>query len=442
MHNWQQMSKIQTIQTEAASLLDQAIGWLTTPEHYTQLALAAAVLLAAHIASAVIRAKFTFLKEPAQDVEVFSGAWFLRRTGRLIAPLLYLVLFQLAIVISNYQLGAADIVSAFSRVMVVWLLWVGLRAFVLNPIVRTAGVFILVPAACLQLFGVYGDVSTFLSEQSVTIGDITINAYTVIKGLFLLVIAFWIGQILSRSGKAYIRSRDALNVSTQELLAKIFEISLYIILFLIALDTLGIDLTALAVFSGAFGVGLGFGLQKIASNFISGIILLSERNIVKNNLVEMDDGVLGFVRHLGARATIIETYDGQEVMVPNEDFITSRVSNLTHSDTTGRIEIDVGVSYGSDMHKVHELILNAATSYKNVSKKDTPKCFLLEYGDSSVNFKLQFWVDDITKNRWQAKSDVMFAIWDSFKEHDIEIPFPQRDLHIRSGLDALEPKKS
>ena len=351
-----------------------------------------------------------------------------------------LLLLVLSPLMANIT-GEADIIEAVSRVSLVWLMWTILQAYIVNTLVRTVGLWILVPAAFLQLFGLFDVVAHYLDSYGFILGEIEITAYTLVKAVFFFSVVFWLGKIVSTGSESYIRSNESLTRATKELLIKLFDIVLYAILFLMTLNLVGIDLTALTVFGGALGVGIGFGLQKIASNFISGIILLTEKSININNLIEMDDGVFGYVRKLGARASIVETFDGKEVMIPNEDFITSRVANLTHSSRRGRIEITIGVSYDTDLRKAFDLILESANAFDNVLKSGEfrPKCFLREFGDNSVNFLLTVWLDDVTTGRWRLQSDIMFEIWENFKEHDIEIPFPQRDIHIRSGLEGLPP---
>lgn len=335
----------------------------------------------------------------------------------------------------------ASTVETAIRLATVWLLWAAVRAFVSSPVVRSIGSWVLVPAALLHIFNELGGVITLLESASFDFGEVEVSAYTLVKALVFFSIIFWFSRFLSQAGTEYIRRTNTLTVSTKELMIKLFDIALYILMFVFALDLIGIDLTALAVFSGALGVGLGFGLQKIASNFISGIILLSERSVTIGNLVEMDNGTYGFMRKLGARASVIETFDGREVMVPNEDFITSRVSNLTHSSSRGRVDIPVGVAYGTDLELAKKVMLEAVNSYDKTLNEEGMKanCLLREFGDSSVNFLLVFWMDDVKEGKWPAQSDVMFLVWNALKEHDIEIPYPQRDLHIRSG--SLEINK-
>ncbi len=432
---------IEAAEKTLTPLYEGAMVWLSAPYTYYQaFSIAIAVLLAYGITK-LVRHYVLAVKEPDGRVKAFSRRWFMRRSGRLIYPLLTIIFLSVAEAASQQLIKHVEVIHAGQRVAFIWLLWVALKAFVTSTLVRTVGIWILLPAALLQLFGWFDATVSYLNGYGFTLGEVEITAYTFVKSIFFVSIVIWLGKLISNSGEGYIRSNTSLTRPTKELLVKLFDIVLYSILFLITLNLIGIDLTALAVFGGALGVGLGFGLQKVASNFISGLILLTEKSININNLIEMDDGVFGYVRKLGARASIVETFDGKEVMVPNEDFITSRVSNLTHSSTNGRIEIPVGVSYDTDLHLAYDLILKAANDYEKSLQTDDdhkPKCFLREYGDSSVNFLLTFWLEDVTTGRWRAKSDVMFAIWDAFKEHDIEIPFPQRDLHIRSGLEGLK----
>lgn len=266
------------------------------------------------------------------------------------------------------------------------------------------------------------------------VGDIKITAFLLLKGLATLVGLFWVTGIISEFGENRIKTMHSISTSTRALMTKAFQILVYFVAFIVLLDVLGIDLTALTVFSGALGIGIGFGLQKIASNFISGIILLFEKSIEHDDLIELSDGTFGFVRNTSARYTLVETFDGKEIMIPNEDFVTSRVTNWTYSNTKGRVEINLGVSYASDIEKARELILEAATEHPRCIEDPHPVCFLKDFGESSVDFLLFFWVADVTEGRFEPRSDVLRSIWRKFKEHDIEIPFPQRDVHIKGDV--------
>jgi len=269
------------------------------------------------------------------------------------------------------------------------------------------------------------------------VGETRISAYLLVKALITITLLFWVAGLISDLSEKKVKALRKIKASNRALISKALQIIIYFVAAFIALDVLGIDLAALTVLGGAIGIGVGFGLQKITSNFISGLILLFEKSIEEDDLVELDDGTAGFVRHTGARYTLIETFEGRELMIPNEDFITKRVTNWTFSNTKGRIDIDIGVSYSSDLDKVNELILEAANEHPRCSKHIAPESFLVEFGDSSVNFTLYFWVDDIIEGRKRPRSEVLFLIWKKFRENDIEIPFPQRDLHIKNQKELM-----
>ena len=291
-----------------------------------------------------------------------------------------------------------------------------------------AGVVILESTGSFQSFQQKLDTETL----SFALGEYRISLYAFIRSLLIVTLVFWTANLASDIISARIARLSKVRATNRELLKKIFQIAIYLIGFFVTLDFLGIDLTTLTVFSGALGIGLGFGLQKIASNFISGIILLLEKSIEQDDLVDIGDGAVGFVRKASARFTLVETFDGKEIMIPNEDFITSRVTNWTYSNANGRIEIAIGVAYGSDLDLVMEILLESAKEHPKCVLEPEPACYLREFADSSINFILHFWIADVTQGRWRPHSEVMMAIWRKFKQRGVEIPFPQRDLHLKS----------
>lgn len=267
---------------------------------------------------------------------------------------------------------------------------------------------------------------------SLKFSTVTVSTYDLFKGIMATFLMFWLAHVFTSTISSLIRRLHSFRASDRELLSKATTFLIYGLALLVAFEFVGLDLTALAVLGGAVGLGIGVGLQKITSNFISGIILLFEKSVEINDLVELDDNIFGLIKNLGGRYTLIETFEGKEIMIPNEDFITSRVTNWTYSNERGRIIVPIGVSYNSDLEKVQSLIIEAAMESDHCSKTPAPECYLREYGDSSVNFLLFFWVDDIVKGRYLPQSDVMLSIWRKFKEHNIEIPFPQRDVHLKT----------
>lgn len=273
---------------------------------------------------------------------------------------------------------------------------------------------------------------------TITVGTFKITLYQVIKAFLSVILIFWVTGIITDVVDKRISALRVLRAADKALIQKILQIVIYVIAFLMVMNLLGIDLTSLTILSGAVGIGLGFGLQKIASNFVSGLILLFERSVEVDDLIELEDGTFGYVRKTSSRATLIETLDGKEILVPNEEFIIKQVVNWTLNNTKARVTIEFGVSYNSDIKLAQQLALEATNEHPRTIKDPQAVCHLDAFGDSSVNYILYFWVQDANEGLRNVKSEVMFGIWNKLKENNIEIPFPQRDLHIKSGKLAGE----
>ena len=261
--------------------------------------------------------------------------------------------------------------------------------------------------------------------------NVSFSVYTVLKSAILFIVFFWAAKSICGAVETNLKKVFKINASNVAILAKISQIFIYFIFLIIILDLHGMDLSAFAFLGGAVGIGIGFGLQKITSNFISGLILLFEQSIKEGDLIEISSDMYGYIRRTGARHTLVEKFNGQEIMIPNDEFITNRVTNWTHSNSRGRIDIKIGISYDSDIEKAMDIMVTTAKEHNNSSKSIESKCYLLEFTDSSVELLLFFWVDNIANKRLETKSDIMRSIWSSFKENNIIIPFPQYDLHIK-----------
>lgn len=297
-------------------------------------------------------------------------------------------------------------------------------------ITNTAGLF-LAPALILDTFGLLDSTITYLDQYALKIGVVRISVYLIIKTFVVLLILFWASGLIIKKSKLYVENNNNIKSSTKGIIAKMIDIFVYCTVTIIALKTLGVDMTTFAVLGGAIGVGIGFGLQKIASNFISGIILLFEKSIEIGDWVEIDNGnILGVVKHFSGRYTLIECFDGKEIMVPNEDFIVSKVTNLTYSNNRARIEINLGVSYSSDLVKVKEIMMLCASEHPRSLSYPEIECYVTNFGEYDIKFTLYFWVSDVTAGRMSAKSEVMINIWEKFKENDIKISLPQREMKI------------
>jgi small-conductance mechanosensitive channel len=210
------------------------------------------------------------------------------------------------------------------------------------------------------------------------------------------------------------------------------RISFGAVAFIMALAIVGVDLTAFAVVGGAVGVGIGFGLQRIFANLISGFILLMDKSIKPGDVIVVADSY-GRVDALTARYVSVTTRDGVEHLIPNEELIINRVENWSHSQTLLRLRQVVGVHYNADLHKAIELCKEAAAETNRILNEPAPNCLVLEFGDSAVNLEMRVWINDPMNGRANVMSELLICIWDKFQEHGIEIPYPQRDLHLRSS---------
>lgn len=290
----------------------------------------------------------------------------------------------------------------------------------------------------LYLLGWLPDVLAALDKPGINIGTARFSLLSVAKfvlavGAFV-VLARWISRLIEKR----VTGSSVLSATMQVGLVKFSKVVLYTIALLIALDTVGIDLTTLAVFGGALGVGLGFGLQRIASNFISGFILLFDRSIKPGDVITVGTR-FGWVVALHARYVVVRDRDGVETLIPNENLITSEVTNWSYTDRHVRIKIPVQISYDDDPEKAMQLIIDAAQANDRILKDPAPQARLLEFGDNGINLELRIWLDDPEQGVGSVKSDVNLAIWRSFKENGVTIPFPQRDVRIISGTTTIVP---
>ncbi len=287
--------------------------------------------------------------------------------------------------------------------------------------------------AALNIMGLLDPLTTVLGEAQLPLGDVQISVLDILTGIISFGFLMWLAFALSSLLEKRLQGLDSMPLSIRALLSKLGKILLVSIAFLISLNATGIDLTALAVFGGALGVGIGFGLQKVVGNFISGIILLVDRSIKPGDVIETG-GTYGTINRLAARYTSVITRDGTEFLIPNEDMITQPVTNWSHTHRLVRRKIPVQVAYESDVKKAMELMVTAASGQQRVLKVPEPKTLMTGFGESGVDLELRMWIEDPQHGVANVASDVMIRIWDLFHEHDIEFPYPQRVVHVKNDL--------
>tara|TARA_R110002110_G_scaffold21165_14_gene84352 strand:+ start:990 stop:2396 length:1407 start_codon:yes stop_codon:yes gene_type:complete len=284
--------------------------------------------------------------------------------------------------------------------------------------------------ATLYLLNVLDAVSAFLDSLALEIGDFRFSLLTLISALVVVGVFFMLARFASQATASTIRRNDEISPSMQVLAVKGVQLVAYGFAFYMGVKAVGIDLTGLAVLSGAIGVGLGFGLQKVVSNLVSGVIILIDKSIKPGDVISLGE-TFGWIQTLGARYASVVTRDGKEYLIPNEDLITGQVVNWSHSNDFVRLDIFFGTAYSDDPHQVRKLAINAAKCVDRVLIDRPPVCHIVGFGDSSVDYILRFWIRDPTGGLTNIRGNVYLALWDAFKNHGISIPFPQREVLLR-----------
>ncbi len=296
--------------------------------------------------------------------------------------------------------------------------------------------------AAASILGIVDDVRAILDGIGFSIGDVRFSVLSVLKAVFFISVLMWAAFSAGNFLDKRIQKAEELTPSLRVLVGKILRIALIVFAVMVAMQLLSIDLTALTVLSGAVGVGIGFGLQKVVSNFISGMIILLDESIKPGDTITLGE-TFGWIRELRARFVSVVTRDGREYLIPNEDFITTQVINWSFSDKYVRLDVPFGVSYDSDPHHVIDVAIQAAASVDRVEAEyRSPVCWMTEFGDSSINFLLRFWIDDPQQGLTNIRGKVMLALWDAFKENGISIPFPHREVIMKTpvSVTSLDPQ--
>lgn len=311
-----------------------------------------------------------------------------------------------------------------------WLFASVLSRIIRNRFVARALAWLTWIYAALVILGIDDDTAAFLDSLAIPLGAVRLSALMVLKAALLLIATVWLAVVVGKYIDERVRISEELTPSIRVLVGKVAKVGLVLVAGVIALSSVGLDLTALTIFSGAVGVGLAFGLQKVVSNFVSGMIILLDKSIKPGDTISLE-GTFGWVRELRARFVSVVTRDGREYLIPNEDFITQRVINWSFSDNLVRLDVNFGVSYDADPHKVSELAIAAATSVGRVEAGRRPVCWLTDFGDSSLNFVLRFWIHDPQQGLTNVRGRVLLALWDTFRENGIDIPYPHREIIMK-----------
>jgi len=418
--------------------LDEAIAALTKwvdanvfdPVAAVQLGAIVAAYLVARLLAARLRALLDLLADR------LSGnprlAILFRAAGSMAGSAFWLVLLWISLGITDLLGAPSWLLELTSSLLTAWVVIRIASGLIRNEMLSRCVRVTAWGLAALNILDLVEPTAKFLDSLAITFASVRISALGVIKGAFVLALLLWLAIVLTDALERQIRKSTSLTPSLQVLFVKFLKVFLIVTAIAAGVNAIGVDLTAFAVFTGALGLGIGFGLQKVISNLVSGVILLLDRSIKPGDVITVGN-TFGWVNTMGARYTSLLTRDGIEHLVPNEDLITQRVENWSYSDNMVRLSLLFGVHYDSDVKKARELALEAAAECDRVLKTPAPVCSMTEFGDSSVNFRLRIWISDPQNGTGNVRGDVLMRLWDKLHEHNIEIPYPQRDLHLRSA---------
>ncbi|MGR3520856.1 MAG: mechanosensitive ion channel family protein [Roseovarius sp.] len=321
------------------------------------------------------------------------------------------------------------LLAIFAELALAWLTITILTRLIANGFLRALVRYAGWTWATLIILNLTDEARTLLDGWAFELGEARLSVWLLVQAVIVIGVLFALARFVSTASAAQVRKNQDISPSMQVLVVKFLQVLLYGAAFFIGLRTVGVDLTGLAVLSGAIGVGLGFGLQKVVSNLVSGVIILLDKSIKPGDVISLGE-TFGWINSLGARYVSITTRDGREYLIPNEDLITGQVVNWSHSNDFVRLDIHFGTAYGDDPRKVRKIAREAASAVTRVLASPAPVCHITGFGDSSVDYILRFWIRDPTQGLTNIRGNVYLALWDAFQEHGISIPFPQREVRM------------
>lgn len=363
----------------------------------------------------------------------------IRSIQRLLWPLTALaVLLPIKAILARnglpHELLAIAVPILLALALIRLMVYILRKTFTVNPLLKSSENFmaaLIWAGVVLHLLGWLPAVLGLLDSLALTMGDLRVSLLSVLKLLLLVALSFtlaiWLSELINRS---LLRSSH-ISPSMRVGFNKFSRFALITLAFLLALNAVGINLSSLAIFGGALGVGLGFGLQRIVSNFISGFILVMDRSIKPGDVITVGDK-FGWVEALNSRYLVVRNREGVDTLIPNENLITSEVINWSYADRNVRLVVKVQISYSDDPEKAMALMRECANASPRVLEEPEPSVRLMEFADSGIAIQLRVWIADPQNGTGSVKSEINLAIWRAFKEHGITIPFPQRDLHVKS----------
>ena len=415
--------------------LDAALAWFETNILAAGNLVQLGIVVATFIAARLLSPRLERLLDRKPDVRWYArfGQPVATALKSIARPLVWLAALWFAVFAAKGAAWPHHIMEGAVSLLTAWAVIRLASGFIRNPFWARGVAFAAWSIAALNLLGLLDPVMQTLDDMALNLGTFRISVLGIVKAGLLSALFLYLASVTSRIAETRINASGNLTPSMRVLFGKFARVSLYVLAIVLALESVGIDLTAFAVFGGAIGLGIGFGLQKVISNLMSGIILLMDRSVKPGDVIAIGD-TFGWINTLGARYVSVITRDGTEHLIPNEELISQRVENWSFSNSMIRQKVPIGIDYEADVHKARELAVAAAADVERVLKDPKPVCHLIEFGDNSVLLELRFWIDDPQNGVANVRSQVQLNIWDLYHENGVVFPFPQRDLHLRSSV--------
>jgi len=419
----------------AQKILNKIIGWLTSISFLAQIgAIGAAYLISPIIAGLVRKKLFLFNQAPVEDTKLRVIRDYIYRSREFLRAVFLVALLALfAVVLKAVPVAGQDwLVKLAQGLAIVFLLYKAIKTFIPNELVRKLATWITLPLALLAVFGYFDNFTGFLKgAELLRMGDTPITLMTVVQLAIFGAIFFKLGGILNNKGQTAIRSQESLDSSTVEVVSKIFQILLFGLIFILVMGAAKVPMSGLVMIFSALSLGIGLGLQPVAANFVSGMIILFDRSVRVGDFVSLDDGREGFVEAINMRSTIVETTDGKDIMVPNTTFIENSYENWTHKDPRQRYEVYFTVPYNTDIDILEDIIIPEISAHPSVLQEpEEPDLELREFGPTGINFAVEFWCSGIDDGPNKFTSDLNFAIWRILKKNGIRMPLPQTEIRM------------
>ena len=412
----------------------QILTWAQSPSFLAQVgAVVAAIILAPLIARFVRKGIFLFRDAPSEDVKFIAVRRVIFTAGNFLRALILVLLLALfaATLKAVPALGQDWLVKLAQSLAMVFLIFRAIKTFVSDPLIKKIAIWTLIPLGLIISLGYFDELTAFLEGATVfNLGETPITLMSLIKLGIFGSLFFWLGGISNKRGQAAIRSQESLDVGVREIVAKLFQIVLFVIITVLVMGAANIPLSGLVVIFSAVALGIGFGLQPVAANFVSGLIILFDRSVRVGDFVVLPDGQEGFVEAINMRSTVVETTDGKDIMVPNTKFIEDAYENWTHKDPRQRYEVHFTVGFDTDLDILEDLIIPAFLEHPSVLKEpEMPDLEFREFGEYGAKMAVEFWCSGIDDGPNKFTSDLNFIVWRLLRDNNIKIPFPQMVVH-------------